>query len=80
MSDIAIPDWVRPGTVYRIDFGKGHFATRNCHIRAIVDGDYVVSRFWSYKRRGWVYEIEMIVVLLDRARGQHFKLLKVGTE
>ncbi len=33
------------------------------HVRAIVDDDYMVVRWWSKKRQTWVYEVEEIEIM-----------------
>lgn len=47
----------RPGTRVRFDYGPGNPNNRLCHIRAVVDDDYIVLRLWS-PRRGWLYFVE----------------------
>lgn len=42
------------GESYRIDYGKGNAANKLIHIRAVVDGTYIVYRYWRSK---WVYKM-----------------------
>jgi len=46
------------GTIWREDFGHGprHHTTRKVHILAHVEGQ-VVFKHWSYRARGWAYQI-----------------------
>lgn len=52
-----LPDYVRPGATLRWFWGEGHPNNKVVHIRAIVDDEQVVYRWWS-ARKGWVYQIE----------------------
>ena len=47
-----------PGNTLRIDYGPGNHNNQLIHIRAWVDGAQIVFRWWSYKRRRWMYQIE----------------------
>lgn len=55
---MADADKPQVGDKYRVYFGKDHFANRLLRVRAIVDDDYVVVRFW--KRKRWMYELTSI--------------------
>lgn len=57
MSEFAPPAYVKPGATLRLFWGEGHPGNRLIHIRAIVDDEYVVYRWWS-RRNGWLYKIE----------------------
>ncbi|TGV72775.1 hypothetical protein EN801_042390, partial [Mesorhizobium sp. M00.F.Ca.ET.158.01.1.1] len=50
MSDNALPDWVKPGAVYRV-------GDRKYHVRGIVDGMAVV-RYWRRAKQRWEYSVE----------------------
>lgn len=56
-----LPEWVKPGAVFRYDFGPGNRNTgRKFHVRSLVDGMAVVREWWRHKQR-WnytVYELE----------------------
>lgn len=47
---------LKPGDSYHIFYGKNHPGNRKVHVRAVVDGDIVVTRYWSYRARWWKYE------------------------
>lgn len=47
---------LKPGAVARL-YKPNNVNHRICHIRAIVDGEYVVFRVWR-AGRGWVYRID----------------------
>lgn len=46
----GLPDWVKPGAVYRV-------FNRKYHVRAIVDEMAVVREWWPTKQR-WNYTVE----------------------
>lgn len=74
----GLPDWVKPGAVY-----KAH--GRKYHVRGIVDGMAVVREWWSSKQR-WNYTVEddiffevMGARLVVEKKGAHaLKLLTAG--
>lgn len=41
------------GESFRVNYGKEHRGNRLIHIRAIVDDEYIVYRYW--KNGYWVY-------------------------
>lgn len=43
------------GDTFRLNYGKGNRANKLIHIRAIVDDEYIVYRYWW--RGDWVYEM-----------------------
>lgn len=49
---------LEPGKTLRIFYNKGNVNNKLIHIRAVVDGYTIVFRWWSRKRRNWVYEVE----------------------
>lgn len=50
--DNALP---QVGDKYRVDFSEGHPHNKLLHVRAVVDGEYIVYRYW--KRGRWVYKL-----------------------
>lgn len=53
----AVLDMVQPGrSLHMYKKLKSKFVTKKIHIRAIVDDDYVVYRFWNIGH-GWVYRM-----------------------
>ncbi len=60
---------VRVGAKFRKAAARG-FPTILWHVRAIVDGDQVVIRAWSRKRRMWVYRIEWIGSVVEWIQGE----------
>ena len=52
-----MPAYIKPGATLRLFWGEGNPNNQTIHIRAIVDDEYVVSRFWSHSK-GWRYQIE----------------------
>lgn len=51
---------LEPGTSWHLHWNEGNPNNRFIHIRAIVDDMQVVSRYWSYHSRQWVYEIDSL--------------------
>lgn len=57
MTDGNMPDWVAAGVSFRDETGPKEFHTVY-HVRAVVDGNQVVMRFWESSRRTWRYVVE----------------------
>ena len=57
-------DNLRPGKSIRLYYHKGHPYNKLMHIRAIIDEDYVVFKFWTRSRKCWVYRIEHLYSFL----------------
>lgn len=57
---LALLAKLQPGTSWKVDYGRGNKAARVVHIRAIVDGDRVVFRWWSYHKQTWRYAVEWL--------------------
>lgn len=51
-------DAVRVGDTIRFFYGKDNRNNRTIHIRAIVDDDQIVFRWWSRKKQTWIYQVE----------------------
>lgn len=62
------------GDRYRIDYGKGNFANKLIHIRAIVDNEYVVYRYWRHLE--WIYKLEDTTFFEVGAESGHIKKVK----
>lgn len=53
-----VRDMVQPGrSLHMYKSKKSKFLTKKIHIRAIVDDEHVVYRFWS-AQRGWIYTVD----------------------
>ena len=48
---------LRVGDKVRLYYGEGNPNNRLYHVRAIVDGMYVL-RHWGYRKRQWIYTVE----------------------
>jgi hypothetical protein len=46
------------GQTWRIYFDAGNPNNRTIHIRAVLDGAYIVFRAWSKRKQSWSYAIE----------------------
>ena len=51
---------LQPGTKWRIFYNPENINNKLAHIRAIIDDDMVVWRFWSYQRQNWIYQVDHI--------------------
>lgn len=58
-SDADAFDAARVATLAKFQPGTAwHDGRRLRHIRAVVDGEYFVSRVWLRRRRRWEYVVE----------------------
>jgi hypothetical protein len=58
MISQEVKNLVQPGRALHVYKNlKSKFATKKIHVRAIVDDDYVVYRFWTISH-GWVYKVQ----------------------
>ena len=51
---------MQPGNTVREFWGEGNPNNMLMHVRAIVDDDWLVFRWWSYSRKTWQYAIRWI--------------------
>lgn len=49
-----------PGARFRLDRGAGASANELRHIRAVVDGEYVVYKVWWSHHQRWEYKIAWV--------------------
>lgn len=52
-----LPDWVKPGASFKLDYGAGNINNAKYHVRAVVDG-LAVLRQWSTGKQRWFYSTE----------------------
>jgi hypothetical protein len=57
--DNQLANLLQPGRKLLIDYGKDHIGTRRIEIRAIVDDEWVVYRYFS---RYWRYRVDHMVM------------------
>jgi hypothetical protein len=55
--DYKLPEYVKVGATLRWYWNENNSNNKTVHIRAIVDGDQIVYRWWS-RRKGWQYKVE----------------------
>jgi hypothetical protein len=48
------------GRRLRLFFNAGNINNRLLHVRAVVDGDWYVLRWWSERMQRWIYQVEPI--------------------
>ena len=51
-----IDDYLSAGASIRVFTGSRRSENGRLHIRAVVDDDVIITRKWSYHRKGWIYE------------------------
>ena len=49
---------LKVGKKYKIDYGKNNSNNKVIHIRAFVDDEYVVYRYWSRRKNRYYYLVE----------------------
>jgi hypothetical protein len=64
------------GESYRVYYNEGNRNNRVIHVRAIVDDEYVVIRYWSYRQKDWMYRLEWVGYF--HANQEHLTLIKKG--
>ena len=47
------------GKCYKLSYGKNDWNNKLIHVRAIVDEDWFVYRWWSRHKKRWRYTIEI---------------------
>lgn len=52
-----LTDMLQPGNRVRIYCGKNSPQNKLCHIRAIVDDDYIVYKYWMKHKQRWEYKV-----------------------
>lgn len=74
-----LPEWVKPGAIFRMYYGPKHIGNRKMYIRAIVDGNQVVYRYWRKRKRYWHYVVEEDFLFQEYEKSPHFILVKQAT-
>ena len=54
----TIKDKLLPGRKFKIYWGKDNLNNKIITIVAIVDGDHVVSKMWSKRKRYYLYTVD----------------------
>ena len=49
---------IKIGKSYRLYFNPGNINNGVLHVRAIVDGAWVVVRQWARRKGRWIYRVE----------------------
>ena len=53
-------DMLQPGKKVKLFYSKGNPNNELRHIRAIVDGEYIVYKVWWVPNQRWYYRVEWI--------------------
>ena len=74
MTDDLLAYMPAVGDSFRMDYGQGNRANKLIHVRAIVDGEYIVYRY----RRGfeWVYKMTDPTFFLVNTNGEVMSKVK----
>jgi hypothetical protein len=66
---------IKVGDSFKIDYGPKNSNNKVIHIRALVDDEYYVFRWWSKRRQRWIYDIETIDALrfIDKENALHHR-------
>lgn len=54
---MTLDEMLQPGQKVKVFYNEGNINNQIRHIRAVVDGEFIVYRVWS-RRKGWQYCIE----------------------
>jgi len=54
---VQLQEMLVPGKKLRIFYNKGNINNKVVHVRAIVDDDKVVCRWWHKHQGRWVYDV-----------------------
>jgi len=76
MDDFWTPElreWLQPGRKVRIFYGDGNINNWLLYIRAVVDDDWIVSRYWNKSRQNWMYRVDSVYWFLLHQQGGHLK-------
>lgn len=66
------PGWtIGPGDEIRVYFNEGNINNKLLHVRAIVDGEWVVTKTWQKRRKRWHYAVEHAVYFEHFAEHGH---------
>lgn len=78
MSVDELFDYIQPCQKWRIYYQKGNMNNRLLHVRAIVDDDQIVVRFWHRLR--WVYRLDNIWDFYYSVQGGHGQMIGYDQE
>jgi len=54
---MTLDELLQPGHSFHVYYNKGNRNNRLYHVRAVVDGEQIVTRCWSYIKGRWVYAV-----------------------
>lgn len=49
---------LKPGMKLKLFYGEGNINNKVMHIRAVIDNEYFVYKFWAKHKKAWIYQIE----------------------
>lgn len=60
MTIKSLEEMLLPGNKLKIDYGPDNPNTLVIHIRALIDCQYIVYRYWSRAKQNWRYRVEWV--------------------
>ena len=66
-------DMLQPGKKVKLFFYEGNLNNELRHIRAIIDGEYIVYKVWWPHKQYWHYKIEWIYSFVLFFENGHLK-------
>ena len=73
---MTLEEIIQPGHAVRVFYNPGNINNRLIHIRAIVDEDQVVFRWWSKHKQCWIYQVEDMYYFTLRHNDGRLTLVK----
>ena len=54
---------MKPGHIMKMVFSENDIDNKTIYIRAVVDDNWIVYKYWAERKKCWVYIIEYIYLL-----------------
>ena len=54
---------MKPGHIMKMVFSENDIVNKTIYIRAVVDDNWIVYKYWAERKKCWVYIIEYIYLL-----------------
>ena len=56
-------EFMKPGHIMKMVFSENDIDNKTIYIRAVVDDNWIVYKYWAERKKCWVYIIEYIYLL-----------------
>ena len=70
---IKIPEDLIPGKSFKIYYGESHISNHIVHIRAIVDDEIVVFKWWHRGTQRWIYATQSLYYFKALSESGHLQ-------